>query len=273
RDAAAAASRPDIAVGSPGRLLDLARRGHLRTDQLRIVMLDDCDQLLLRDEAVQALLLAPPDRQMRQQCLELMQNPHELCLSDEAQLAPHSLLQYRVPIADCGYRAKNARLLKLQSYLSIPRASATSLEKFLKSRGLSALAAHGDLCQASRMENYRLFRNCKRRILISTDLYAFGLQFQRVGVVINYCLPADPGLYLYRIGRAAHFGSRGLALTLQEPDSEAHVLNEAESRFCMQIAHLPATVHVCDYLPPAAGGDAQPRTGVIFFAVEPESGC
>ncbi|PAA70478.1 hypothetical protein BOX15_Mlig026976g1, partial [Macrostomum lignano] len=60
RDAAAAASRPDIAVGSPGRLLDLARRGHLRTDQLRIVMLDDCDQLLLRDEAVQALLLAPP---------------------------------------------------------------------------------------------------------------------------------------------------------------------------------------------------------------------
>uniref|UniRef100_A0A1I8F2H9 RNA helicase n=1 Tax=Macrostomum lignano TaxID=282301 RepID=A0A1I8F2H9_9PLAT len=194
-----------------------------------------------RDEAVQALLLAPPDRQvlmccttisaaMRQQCLELMQNPHELCLSDEAQLAPHSLLQYRVPIADCGYRAKNARLLKLLRVLEFEQVHLALAIVFVNSprqcdslgeipeisRPVSAGGARGPV---PGQPDGELPAVQELQAAHSNQHGFVRLLFQRVGVVINYCLPADPGLYLYRIGRAAHFGSRGLALTLQEPDS------------------------------------------------------
>jgi ATP-dependent RNA helicase RhlE len=95
---------------------------------------------------------------------------------------------------------------------------ADKLAVFLKREGIPALALHGDKAQSHRQRTLDAFRTGGADVLVATDIAARGIDVDGIRMVVNYDVPADPEIYVHRVGRTARAGARGLALTLLSPD-------------------------------------------------------
>jgi ATP-independent RNA helicase DbpA len=114
----------------------------------------------------------------------------------------------------------------------------------LQAMGFSCAALHGDLDQRERDEVLVRFANRSLRVLVASDVAARGLDVKELACVVNYEVPADPDVYLHRIGRTARAGSTGLALSLVTP-REMHRALQLEGHHGMQLQWRPAQpVHV-----------------------------
>ena len=95
---------------------------------------------------------------------------------------------------------------------------ADKLATFLKREGIPAHALHGDKAQSHRTRTLDAFRDGRADVLVATDIAARGIDVDGIRMVVNYDVPADPEVYVHRVGRTARAGARGLALTLLSPD-------------------------------------------------------
>jgi ATP-dependent RNA helicase RhlE len=95
---------------------------------------------------------------------------------------------------------------------------ADKLARHLKKEGLKVGALHGDKAQSARQRTLEDFREGHVRILVATDVAARGIDVDAIDMVVNYDVPADPEIYVHRVGRTARAGAQGLALTLMAPD-------------------------------------------------------
>src|SRR5207245_540854 len=95
---------------------------------------------------------------------------------------------------------------------------ADKLVTFLKREGIPAHALHGDKAQSLRQRTLDAFRSGVADVLVATDIAARGIDVDGIRMVVNYDVPADPEVYVHRVGRTARAGARGLALTLISPD-------------------------------------------------------
>merc|ERR1719343_350545 len=94
-------------------------------------------------------------------------------------------------------------------------------------KGISAKAAgDGPSPETNRIDRFQLFKDFKKRILVTTDLFGRGMDVERVNIVINYDMPGDSDMYLHRVGRAGRFGTKGLALTFVSTDEDSEVLKK-----------------------------------------------
>jgi len=106
-----------------------------------------------------------------------------------------------------------------------------------------------------RIEKYTAFKNFAARILVSTDMYGRGVDFEKVNVVINYDMPAASSQhhscpadsYLHRVGRSGRFGTKGLAITFVATENDSETLAEIQSRFEVQISELPEEIDPSSY--------------------------
>jgi len=99
-----------------------------------------------------------------------------------------------------------------------------------------------------RIERLQHFKDFRKRILVTTDLFGRGMDVERVNIVINYDMPADSDMYLHRVGRAGRFGTKGLAVTFVSNGTDEEVLKSVQSRFEVNLAAMPAHIDVTSYL-------------------------
>ncbi len=224
-----------LVVGTPGRVMDHIRRGTLQLDGVRMVVLDEADEMLdmgFIDDIEFILDRTPEGRQMalfsatmppRIQALarRYMRDPQVISLAHEAQAVPLThQVYYETPPR--GKRDALMGVLDMQSPRSAiifcrTRMEAGDLASTLQARGYAAEAIHGDISQAQRERVLKGFRESRVTLLVATDVAARGLDIPDVSHVINYDIPDDADAYVHRIGRTGRMGRKGEAITLVTP--------------------------------------------------------
>jgi len=224
-----------VVIGTPGRLLDHINRGTLRLDNVKVVVLDEADEMLDMGfiDDVEAILLAAPEQ--RQTMLFSATMPDEIKrLSKkylrEPEFVTVSKRNLTVPqIEQIVYETRETK--KLENLCNILDSSSITLAIIfcrtkrgvdelvagLQARGYQAAALHGDLSQNQRNYVMRQFRAGQIDYLVATDVAARGLDIENVSHVINYDIPQDPEFYVHRIGRTGRAGKSGVAITLITP--------------------------------------------------------
>ena len=229
----------EIVVGTPGRLLDLAKQGHLDLSYVKNVVLDEADEMLdlgfLPD--IEKLLAQTPAS--RQTMLFSATMPGAIvALARRYMTQPTHIRamggdedgQTVKAVEQFVYRAHAmdkvemlARMLQakdrgLTLIFSRTKRTAAKVADDLAERGFAAAAIHGDLGQGAREQAMRAFRNGKVDVLVATDVAARGIDVDNVTHVINYQCPEDDKTYLHRIGRTARAGNKGVAVTFVDWD-------------------------------------------------------
>ncbi|MFG2591936.1 DEAD/DEAH box helicase [Streptomyces sp. NPDC048438] len=229
----------DVIVGTPGRLLDLAGQRKLDLSHIRVLVLDEADEMLdlgFLPDVERIITMLPPKRQtmlfsatMPGAVISLarryMSQPTHINATspDDEGTTVKNTAQYV-------YRAHNmdkpemvSRILQaegrgLAMIFCRTKRTAADIAEQLEKRGFASGAVHGDLGQGAREQALRAFRNGKVDVLVCTDVAARGIDVEGVTHVINYQSPEDEKTYLHRIGRTGRAGAKGIAITLVDWD-------------------------------------------------------
>lgn len=225
----------EVVVGTPGRLLDLAGQGHLDLSQVRMLVLDEADEMLdlgFLPDVEKIVDRLPARRQtmlfsatMPGQIITLarryMSRPTHIRASapDDQGTTVASVVQhiYRAHAMDKPEmlsRILQAKDRGLAMVFCRTKRTCADLAENMTERGFAAAAVHGDLGQGAREQALRAFRNGKVDVLIATDVAARGIDVEGVTHVVNYQCPEDEKTYLHRIGRTGRAGASGVAVTL-----------------------------------------------------------
>jgi superfamily II DNA/RNA helicase len=228
----------EIVVGTPGRLLDLAQQGHLILGKVKVLVLDEADEMLdlgfLPD--IERILAMVPDKRQTMLFSATMPGPI-VTLSRSFMSQPTHIRAHgndegsTVPqTTQFIYRAHNldkpellSRVLQsrdrgLVMVFCRTKRTAQKVADDLVERGFAAAAVHGDLGQGAREQALRAFRAGKVDVLVATDVAARGIDVTGVSHVVNYQCPEDEKTYVHRIGRTGRAGSTGVAVTLVDWD-------------------------------------------------------
>lgn len=258
-----------IVVGTPGRILDHLRRGSLRLDRLRVLVLDEADRMLdmgFSEDIAEVIASAPQRRQtllfsatyadsIIDVSRKVQNNPLEVSVS-----AVHDNTQIEQLIYTVAAMERLEGLARVLSHHGPESAlvfcntkrDCDEVADGLTDLGFSALAIHGDLEQWDRDGVMVRFANGSCRILVATDVAARGLDIEDIGAVVNYELSKDPEVHIHRIGRTGRAGRKGLALSMVAPGEEYRAA--AVDRFF----DAPVKREAIDALPAAAGQSRQP---------------
>ena len=249
----------DAVVATPGRVLDHIRRGTLKLDAVRAVVLDEADEMLDMgfSEDLDAILEALPAE--RQTALFSATIPKRIASIAERHLrAPvriaipdERLERGEAPrVRQAAYLVSRAhkvdalgRILDHESPTSAlvfcrTRNEVEELAEALRAHGYRAEALHGGLSQKDRDRVMHRFREGVAELLLATDVAARGLDIGRVSHVINFDVPSAPESYVHRIGRTGRAGREGVAVTLVEP-RERHLLRNIERLTGRRLEHKP----------------------------------
>jgi ATP-dependent RNA helicase UAP56/SUB2 len=260
--------QPHIAVGTPGRILQLVTEKKLVIGKLKRFILDECDQLLesldMRKDVQAIFRQSPHEKQVmmfsatlsaaiRPVCRKFTQHPLEIYVDDESKLTLHGLQQYYVKLTE---QQKNRKLNDLLDALEFNQVvifvngvrRCKELNKLLLECNFPSMAIFGGLEQDERLARYNKFKEYKSRILVSTDIFGRGVDFERVNIVVNYDMPEKADQYLHRVGRSGRFGTKGLAITFVTTEADAKVLEDVQSRFDVAIKELPDEIDVTTYM-------------------------
>ncbi|WP_434450500.1 DEAD/DEAH box helicase [Lentzea sp. E54] len=231
----------DVVIGTPGRLLDLAEQRHLVLGKVRMLVLDEADEMLdlgfLPD--IERILTMVPDQRQTMLFSATMPGPiitlartfltqptHIRAEENDAGQTHENTSQfvYRAHSMDKPEmlaRALQARDRGLTMVFARTKRTAQKVADDLTERGFAAAAVHGDLGQGAREKALRAFRAGKVDVLVATDVAARGIDIDDVTHVINYQCPEDEKTYVHRIGRTGRAGRTGVAVTFVDWDETA----------------------------------------------------
>ncbi|XP_030763715.1 eukaryotic initiation factor 4A-like [Sitophilus oryzae] len=249
-----------VVVGTPGRVYDMITRNALRSQSIKMFVLDEADEMLSRgfkdvihdifktlSPDVQVILLSatmPPD--VLDVTKSFMRNPIRILVKKEV-LTLEGIKQFFVYVEKDEWKLET--LCDLYDTLSITQAvifcntrrKVDWLTENMHKRDFTVSAMHGDMEQKERDVIMRQFRTGSSRVLITTDLLARGIDVQQVSLVINYDLPSNRENYIHRIGRGGRFGRKGVAINfVTEEDKRA--LNDIEQFYNTTIDEMPMNV-------------------------------
>jgi ATP-dependent RNA helicase DeaD len=221
--------RPQIVVGTPGRVMDHMRRKTLRLDHLAGIVLDEADEMLnmgFREDIDTILAATPTDIQkvlfsatMPPMILELTEKylhaPVHVRISPK-QLTVGNIRQFYIEVREESKLEVLCRLIEAERiHLALvfcnTRRKVDEVCEKLTTRGYAAEALHGDMKQPLRTRVLNRFREGAIDLLVATDVAARGLDVENIEVVINYDLPQDEEYYVHRIGRTGRAGRSGKA--------------------------------------------------------------
>jgi superfamily II DNA/RNA helicase len=229
----ALSQKPDMIVGTPGRLIDHIWRGKINLSQIELLVIDEADRMLemgfisdvefiseAMPENCQTLLFAATmDKATAKLAQKYMKSP------ERVEVAPgqitHDKIEQRLHLADSAQH-KDRLLHQLCTDTTVTRAiifsatkrGADSLARALNAQGHPAAALHADMTQAARNHTITDMRRGKIRLLVATDVAARGLDIDGISHVINFDLPRSAEDYVNRIGRTGRAGANGIAISL-----------------------------------------------------------
>jgi superfamily II DNA/RNA helicase len=250
-------------VGTPGRIYDLIRKNALRLHDMRIIVIDEADQMLedrFREQLHSifkhgfpktcqvALLSATMAPEVTAVADELLNNPQKILLPPSS-VTLDGIRQYVVNV-DVDENKLEA-LCDIYKYLVInqmiifvnKKPVAEWLATELQRRGFTLEYIHGELDMAERNKRMEGFRRGDVRVLISTDLLGRGIDVQQVSLVINFELPHEHANYIHRIGRSGRFGRKGVALNIIS-NKEVKMLEDIVAYYNTNIDDLPSDLSV-----------------------------
>uniref|UniRef100_A0A183BTB0 RNA helicase n=1 Tax=Globodera pallida TaxID=36090 RepID=A0A183BTB0_GLOPA len=203
-----------VIVGTPGRVNDMIQRGALKTEKIKMFVLDEADEMLSRgfkDQIYDVFKSLPNDVQV---VLLSATMPNEvLDVTKKFMRNPIQILIKKEELTLEGIR---------QFYIFIDK-------------------EHGEMEQGDRDVIMREFRSGSSRVLITTDLLARGIDVQQVSVVINYDLPGNRENYIHRIGRSGRFGRKGVAINFVTKQDQ-QMLKEIETYYSTQVEEMPLNI-------------------------------
>ena len=240
----------DVVVATPGRALDHIRRKTIHLASVKVVVLDEADEMLdmgFAEDLEAILATTPAEKQTALFSATLppritaiarahLNNPETIRIDREAipagKTAKVRQVAYIVPRAH--KMAVLGRVLDIEHPVSAivfcrTRTEVDELTETLNARGYRSEALHGGLNQEQRDRVMKKFRAGKTDLLVATDVAARGLDVQHVSHVVNYDVPSAAEAYVHRIGRTGRAGREGVAITLAEP---------REHRLLRNIEHL-----------------------------------
>ena len=238
--------KPQIIVGTPGRVIDLINRKALDFSEIQWLILDEADEMLsmgfkedlatiLREtpETKQTLLFsATMNKEVERISKNYLTNPHRISVGSINEVKKNIKHEYYV----VGYRNKKEALKRLidanPNQYSIlfcrTRMETQEVADFLMQNGYAADALHGDLSQAQRDTVMKKFRLKNIDILVATDVAARGLDVDSLTHVIHFSLPDDPEVFVHRSGRTGRAGKDGISISLIKPE-ESRKLKQIKS--------------------------------------------
>ena len=244
--------KPQIIVGTPGRVIDLINRKALDFSQIHWLVLDEADEMLsmgFKDdletilsetpETKQTLLFsATMNKEVERISKNYLTNPHRISVGSINAVKKNIKHEYYV----VNYRQKKEALKRLidanpNQYSIIfcrTKMETQDVAEFLMQNGYAADALHGDLSQAQRDTVMKKFRLKNIDILVATDVAARGLDVNSLTHVIHYSLPDDPEVFVHRSGRTGRAGKDGISMALIKPE-ETRKLNQIKSQTKIEI--------------------------------------
>jgi len=222
---------PQVVVGTPGRLLDHLRRKSLKLDHLKVMVLDEADEMLrmgfiddvetilshtdgTQQTALFSATLPEPIRRVSQRFLT---DPKHIKIESKATTVD-TIDQSYLMVGGMGQKMDAlTRILEVEDYDGIiifvrTRGATTELTEKIIARGHSCAAINGDISQSIREKTIAQLKNGKIDVLVATDVAARGLDVQRISHVINFDIPYDAETYVHRIGRTGRAGRLGKAI-------------------------------------------------------------
>jgi ATP-dependent RNA helicase len=249
-----------VVSGTPGRLYDMIRRRALKVRTLKMLVLDEADEMLskgFKEQIYDIYRHLPPSIQivlvsatMPHDVLEMttkfMNDPVRILVKRD-ELTLEGIKQFFVAVEKEDWKFDT--LCDLYDILTITQAvifcntklKVDWLTQKMRDANFTVSSMHGDMKQQERDEIMQIFREGKSRVLITTDVWGRGLDVQRVSLVINYDLPNSRELYIHRIGRSGRFGRKGVAINFVKND-DIRILRDIEQYYGTQIDEMPMNV-------------------------------
>ena len=254
-----------VIIGTPGTVLELAKRGLLSLGQVKVLVFDEADVMLDKQtmgvQSLRVKKLCPSDSQIllfsatfseavEEFACKVAEPANRITLKRE-ELSIDAIQQFWM---QCSSHPDKLRVLSsIYGLLTVgssiifvqTRSTAESVQKFMQSEGYTTEFLHGKLSPEERDSVIEGFRKGLTKVLITTNVLARGIDVSQVSLVINFDLPVDQdGLpdcdtYLHRIGRTGRFGRRGTAINLVHDRQSKHVLEQIRGHFGKEIVQLP----------------------------------
>jgi translation initiation factor 4A len=245
-----------LGIGTPGRVLDLLKRGSFNTENMKLLVFDEADEMLsqgFQEQIYEIFRFMPKNIQiclfsatLPKDVLELSQkflrNPTEILVKQES-LSLDGIKQFYINVN------KNEKIDVLQDlYEQISlsqsvifvnmRRNVDMISNKLNENGYNVSSIHADMPKAERDKVMKNFREGNTRVLVTSDLISRGIDVHHVNTVINYDLPNNMENYLHRIGRGGRFGRKGVAINLLS-DYDIEKIKELENHYKIKMEELP----------------------------------
>ncbi len=252
-----------VIVGTPGRIMDHMKRGALKLDSVRFIVLDEGDEMLQMGflEAIEWVLeQAPPKRQIalfsatlpapiRRIAHEHMREPRQITIENRASTAPKIRQRYWLVSGlhklDALTRVLEAERFEAMLIFVRTKIETSELAERLEARGFNVAALHGDIPQQQRERTIAALKSGQVDIVVATDVAARGLDVERISHVVNFDIPYDSQTYVHRIGRTGRAGRSGEAILFVAP-RERNMLRiiERATRQPIEQMRLPSVADV-----------------------------
>ena len=254
-----------VVVGTPGRVMDHMRRGTMKLDGLKALVLDEADEMLrmgfiddvewvmeqLPEQRQIALFSATMPSQIRRIATKYLSNPEQVTIKNTTATAS-TIRQRFWPVSGLHKLDALTRILEAEPFDAVilfvrTKIATVELAEKLQARGYSAAALNGDIQQNQREKTINDLKKEKIDILVATDVAARGLDVQRISHVINYDIPYDTEAYIHRIGRTGRAGREGDAILFVAPREKRllHSIEKATNKK-IEMMELPSTELIND---------------------------
>ena len=250
---------PEIIIGTPGRVLDMINRRVLYTQNIKLLVFDEADEMLsygFRDNIYNIVQFIPKDTQIclfsatrTEETVDLSNrflNNHESIIVEHQNVSLEGIKQFKVVINE---EWKYDTLIDLYNLLNISQCIIYVNYKDKLMRIYEELIKneypvdfiHGEISKDERESKLLDFKNGKTRLLLSTDLLARGIDVQQLNLVINFDLPRSKETYIHRIGRSGRYGRKGVAINLVG-QRDQRSFAEIQEHYKVTIEDLPQNV-------------------------------
>jgi ATP-dependent RNA helicase len=249
-----------IVSGTPGRVFDMIKKKNLRTRNIKMLVLDEADEMLsqgFKEQIYDIYRYLPPmtqvvlvsatlPREVLEMTKKFMNDPIKILVKRD-ELTLEGIRQFFVAVEKEQWKFDT--LCDLYDSLTISQAvifcntkkKVDWLAEKMGKANFTVVKMHGEMEQAEREAVMKAFRNTEYRVLITTDIWARGLDVSHISLVINYDIPANREIYIHRIGRSGRFGKKGVAINFV-CDEDIRVLRDIEQFYATQIDEMPMSV-------------------------------
>lgn len=250
-----------IISGTPGRVVDVIKRQQLNTRHIKMLILDEADELFtkgFKEQIYEIYKYLPPSvqvvvvsatlsREVIEMTSKFTTNAVKILVKRE-EVTLEGIKQYHIQCEKEDWKFDT--LCDLYDSLTITqavifcntKAKVNWLADQMKKANFAVVSMHGDMKQDERDSIMNDFRSGNSRVLISTDVWARGIDVQQISLVINYDLPLDKENYVHRIGRSGRFGRKGVAINLITKDDEQE-FNDLQKYYSIKIKEMPANIN------------------------------